>query len=120
MCIRDSKDMGPIGQVTEGGETASPKQKSEIFSIDANYDLTQTITVGGKYAFRKGSVSLGRDSDTYVSSDTHLAVLRADWRVVKEWDALIEGHYPVSYTHLDVYKRQAVPRHGWATWCDWA
>ncbi len=87
------KDMGPIGQVTEGGETASPKQKSEIFSIDANYDLTQTITVGGKYAFRKGSVSLGRDSDTYVSSDTHLAVLRADWRVVKEWDALIEGHY---------------------------
>ena len=87
------KDMGPIGQVTEGGETASPKQKSQIFSIDANYDLTKTLTIGGKYAFRKGSVSLGRNSDTYISSDTQLGVLRADWRVVKEWDALIEGHY---------------------------
>lgn len=87
------KDMGPIGQVTEGGETASPKQKSEIFSIDANFDLSKTLTVGGKYAFRKGSVSLGRDSDTFVSSNTHLAVLRGDWRLVKQWDALVEGHY---------------------------
>ncbi len=87
------KDMGPIGQITEGGQTASPKQKSQIFSIDANYDLTTTVTLGGKYAFRKGSVSLGRDSDTYVSSNTQLAVLRADWRVVKQWDAVVEGHY---------------------------
>ena len=85
--------MGPIGQVTDGGETASPKQKSQIFSIDANYDVTTTITLGGKYAFRTGSVSLGRDSNTYVSNDTHLAVLRGDWRAVRQWDAVVEAHY---------------------------
>ena len=38
-------------------------------------------------------MSLGRDSNSFVSSNTHLAVLRGDWRVVKEWDALFEGHY---------------------------
>lgn len=86
------KDMGPIGQITQGGQTASPKQKSRIFSIDGNFDLTDTLTIGAKYALRQGSVSLGRESDTYVSSNTQLAVLRADWRLVKNWDALIEGH----------------------------
>ncbi len=87
------RDMGPIGQITQGGETASPKQRSQIFSIDGNFDLTNTVTIGAKYAFRQGSVSLGRESNTFVSSNTQLVVLRADWRAVREWDLLIEGHY---------------------------
>ncbi|MEP4785234.1 MAG: hypothetical protein ABJX46_10925, partial [Erythrobacter sp.] len=87
------QDLGPIGQVTSGGETAAPKQRSHIFSIDGNLDITKTLTLGAKYAVREGSVSLGRDSDTFVSSNTQLGVLRLDWRLVKEWDALIEGHY---------------------------
>jgi hypothetical protein len=87
------KDMGPVGQVTEGGETASPRQKSQIFSLDVNYDLTPKLTLGGKYAFRTGAVSLGRDSEVFVSSRTQLAVLRTDWRVVKAWDVTVEGHY---------------------------
>ena len=87
------KDMGPVGQVTQGGQIGSPKQKSQIFAIDANYDLTRTLTLGGKYAFRKGSVSLTRDSDTYVTSNTWLGVARIDWRLVRQWDVLVEGHY---------------------------
>ena len=87
------KDMGPIGQITAGGVTGSPKQKSELFSIDGNFDLTNTVTVGAKYGFRIGSVSLGRTSDTYVSSNTQLGVLRVDWRLVRRWDVLAEIHH---------------------------
>lgn len=87
------QDLGPIGQITAGGETASPKQRSQIFSIDGNYDITKNFTLGAKYGFRQGQVSLGRTSDTFVSSNTHLGIIRADWRPVKKWDALVEGRY---------------------------
>ena len=87
------QDLGPIGQITAGGETASPKQRSQIFSIDGNYDLTKNFTLGAKYGFRQGKVSRGRTSDTFVSSNTHLGIIRADWRPVKKWDALLEGRY---------------------------
>ncbi len=87
------QDLGPIGQITAGGETASPKQRSQIFSIDGNYDITKNFTLGAKYGFRQGKVSLGRTSDTFVSSNTHLGIVRADWRPVKKWDALLEGRF---------------------------
>ncbi len=87
------RDLGPIGQVTAGGETGSPKQVSQIVSIDANYDLTQAFTIGAKYGYRQGRVSITRTSDTFVSSNTHLGVLRADWRPVREWDVVAEGRY---------------------------
>lgn len=87
------RDLGPIGQVTAGGETGSPKQVSQIVSIDANYDLTQAFTIGAKYGYRQGRVSITRESDTFVSSNTHLGVLRADWRPVRAWDVVAEGRY---------------------------
>lgn len=86
-------DMGPVGQVTANNALASPKQRSEVLSIDGNFDLTRTVTLGAKYAFRTGSVSLGRDSDVFVSSTTHLGVGRIDWRLIRRWDALAELHY---------------------------
>ncbi|HMS20074.1 hypothetical protein [uncultured Sphingorhabdus sp.] len=86
-------DLGPVGQITSGGETNSPKQRSMIGVIDINYDLTDSLTLGGKYGYRQGKVSLDRTSDQFVSSNTHLGVLRLDWRPVKQWDAVVEGHY---------------------------
>lgn len=87
------QDLGPVGQVTAGGEINSPKQRSQIGSIDVNYDLTQSFTIGGKYAMREGKVSLDRTSDSFVSSTTQLGVIRVDWRPVKRWDALVEARY---------------------------
>lgn len=87
------EDMGPVGQVTSGGETATPRQRSQIASIDVNYDLSKAVTVGAKYGYRQGKVSLGRTSDQFVSSNTHLGVVRLDWRAVKQWDLLVEGRY---------------------------
>jgi hypothetical protein len=87
------QDLGPIGQISGGGTVENPKQKSMIGVVDFNYDLSAKLTVGAKYGYRKGSVSLGRASDTFVSSDAHLAVIRADYRVVKNWDVLGEVRY---------------------------
>lgn len=84
-------DMGPVGQITGSGQTQSPKQVSTVFSADFNYDLTERLTLGGKYGYRQGKVSLARDSDQFVSSNAHLAVVRLDYNVVKEWDVLAEG-----------------------------
>ncbi|MEP5939247.1 MAG: hypothetical protein ABJ239_13055 [Erythrobacter sp.] len=85
------EDLGPVGQITGSGQTQSPKQVSHIGVVDVNYDLTRKLTIGGKYGYRTGKVSLGRESSDFVSSTAHLAVLRADYNVVKKWDILLEG-----------------------------
>lgn len=84
-------DLGPVGQETGSGRVQSPKQVSSIFSADFNFDLSRTLTIGAKYGYRQGKVSLGRESDQFVSSDAHLAVIRLDYNVAKEWDVLAEG-----------------------------
>jgi hypothetical protein len=85
------EDLGPAGQVTGSGQIQSPKQISKIASIDLNYDLSEKLTIGAKYGYRGGKVSLGRNSDVFVSSDAHLAVIRADYHVNKKWDLMAEG-----------------------------
>jgi hypothetical protein len=85
------EDLGPVGQLTGSGQAQSPKQSSTIGVIDLNYDLTDRLTLGAKYGYRQGKVSLGRDSNQFVSSDAHLAVIRADYNIAKQWDVLVEG-----------------------------
>ncbi|NKB15821.1 MAG: hypothetical protein HC774_01135 [Sphingomonadales bacterium] len=36
-------------------------------------------------------MSLGRDSDVFVRSDAHLAAIRANYHVSREWDVMAEG-----------------------------
>jgi flagellar motor protein MotB len=66
-------------------------QRSQIMALDIMYDLTTRWTVGGKYAYRLGEVSLDRVNREFFASQAHLYVLRADWHFVHKWDALIEG-----------------------------
>ncbi|MBV7264996.1 hypothetical protein [Erythrobacter ani] len=85
------EDLGPVGQITGSSEIESPRQVSTIFSADVNFDLTQKLTLGTRYGYRDGRVSLGRNSDVFVSSEAHLAVARLDYNVLKAWDVLVEG-----------------------------
>jgi hypothetical protein len=85
------QDIGPVVQISGAGTVQNPKQLSQIFSVDVNYDLTKNLTLGAKYGYRGGRVSLGRDSDVYVSSTAHLGVLRADYKIARQWDVLAEG-----------------------------
>ncbi|AQQ66890.1 flagellar motor protein MotB [Microbulbifer agarilyticus] len=66
-------------------------QKSHIFSVDTNYDLTRRWTLGAKYAYRLGQLSMERENPEFFDSTAHLYVLRADWHFVNQWDLLIEG-----------------------------
>jgi hypothetical protein len=84
-------DLPGMDQVTAAGSTNGPAQRSHIFSVDTNYDLTKMLTIGGKYAFRLGDTKPRDGNAGWSSSDAHLGVLRADLNIVNNWDALAEA-----------------------------
>jgi hypothetical protein len=55
------------------------------------YDLTTTWSVGGKYAYRRGEVSLDREDRTFFDNTAQLYVVRTDWRIGGGWELLLEG-----------------------------
>jgi predicted porin len=76
--------------VTVDGSRDGPQQRSHIFSADASYDVTQMLTLGGKYGVRLGETK-PRSGGDWESATAQLAVIRADVHVVKNWDVLLEG-----------------------------
>ncbi|HEX7044744.1 MAG TPA: OmpA family protein [Burkholderiales bacterium] len=83
-------NMPTAEQQSTGGTAAEFVQKSHVFSIDTIYDLNPRWSVGGKYAYRLGQVSMERENPEFFDSRAHLYVVRADWRFVRHWDALFE------------------------------
>ena len=77
-------------QVNIDGEIGGPSQQSHIFSVDATYDLTQVVSIGGKYGLRIGEWK-PEDGDGWENSTAQLGVIRADLHLVKKWDVLVEG-----------------------------
>jgi hypothetical protein len=77
----------------ETGQGVDPEfiQKSHIAALDVSYDVTRSVTIGGKYAYRLGQVSLDRENEDFFDNDAHLYVARADWRFGKNWEGLLEG-----------------------------
>ena len=84
-------DLPAYEQVSTPNAGAGVSQRSHIASIDVTYDLTQRWTIGGKYAYRLGEVSLDRDDPEYFKSNAHLGIVRLDWHALRRWDAMIEG-----------------------------
>ena len=77
-------------QLTMQNVAADYMQKSHITSFDITYDLTANWSVGGKYAYRLGQVSLDRVQPNFFDSPAQLMVMRADWRFRKDWESLAE------------------------------
>lgn len=65
-------------------------QKSHIAAVDVTYDLTSRWSVGGKYAYRLGAISLDRENQQFFDNRAHLYVLRIDYRLFENWEALLE------------------------------
>ena len=84
-------NMPTAGQVTIANTAVEFIQKSHIFSVDTLYDLTQRWTIGGKYAYRLGQVSQDRVNPEFFDSRASLYIVRADWHVVRHWDAIMEA-----------------------------
>jgi lipopolysaccharide assembly outer membrane protein LptD (OstA) len=84
-------NMPSAGQVTIANTAVEFIQKSHIFSADMLYDLSPRWTIGGKYAYRLGQVSLDRKDPEFFDSRASLYIVRADWHVVRHWDAIVEA-----------------------------
>lgn len=80
-----------VGQVTVANTAAAFIQRSHIFSVDTIYDLTQSWSVGGKYAYKLGQVSQDRINPEFFDSRAQLYIARVDWHFVKKWDMMVEG-----------------------------
>ncbi len=83
-------DLPGADQVTANGDTEGDAQKSHVLSIDADYDLNQHFTLGGKYGYRRSEVA-PRGTEDFSDSTAHLGIMRLDWHVVHNWDAMAEG-----------------------------
>jgi flagellar motor protein MotB len=78
-------------QVLQSNTASEFIQKSHVAALDLTYDLTASWSVGGKYAYRLGQVSLDRDHPEFFDNSAHLVVLRADWRFLADWEAMAEA-----------------------------
>ena len=66
-------------------------QKSHIAAFDLTYDITPGFSIGGKYAYRLGQVSLDRENPEFFENNASLYVIRADYRLGENWEILLEG-----------------------------
>jgi len=84
-------DLPSSSALTASETLADYAQKSHILSLDAIYDLTPWLSVGGKYGYRRGEIRDNRVNGSWYSSNAHLGILRSDLHFVHNWDALIEA-----------------------------
>ena len=79
------------GQVAADDSPNQFIQKSHVAALDLSYDIIRSWTIGSKYAYRRGEVSLDRVNPDYFSNDAHLFILRNDVRFGKNWEGSVEG-----------------------------
>ncbi len=79
------------GQITLQNIAAEFIQKSHVASVDVTYDITPAISIGGKYAYRLGQISLDRENPEFFSNNANLYVVRSDIRFWENWEFLVEG-----------------------------
>jgi hypothetical protein len=77
-------------QVTPQNVLAQFVQKSHVAALDVTFDLTSRWSIGGKYAYRQGQVSLEREDPQFFDNRAQLVILRADWRFRGHWETLFE------------------------------
>jgi hypothetical protein len=78
-------------QVTLQDVAAEFIQKSHIAAVDVTYDISERFSIGGKYAYRLGQVSLEREDPEFFDNGASLYVIRGDYRFRKDWEFLLEG-----------------------------
>lgn len=78
------------GQKIDGTTTPGARQRSHVFSLDADYDLNRQWTVGGKLGFRISNSAVNSTAPL-AKNNAWLAVVNARYHIVHQWDALIEA-----------------------------
>lgn len=78
-------------QVTPQNTMAQFVQKSHVAALDLTYDLSDSWSVGGKYAYRLGQLSLDRENEQFFDNRAQLYILRTDLQFAGDWEGLLEG-----------------------------
>jgi lipopolysaccharide assembly outer membrane protein LptD (OstA) len=94
-------------QITLQNTAAEFIQKSHIASLDLSFDVTKNWSVGGKYAYRMGEMSLDREQRNFFANDAQLMVFRADWQFRKGWESMAEARM-LSLTDISQRRRGAL------------
>ncbi len=81
-----------FGQEIDGVEGNRAQQESHVFSLEGNYDVTRTWTIGAKVGGRL-SETAATAGDPWVSNDAYLAVVNARYHLVHNWDVLLEARH---------------------------
>ena len=85
-------DLPSPGQFAPGSnQIADFAQASHVLSADTIYDVLPWLSLGAKYGLRIGRLKDTRLDGRWFDSHAQLFILRADFHLVKEWDAVIEG-----------------------------
>ncbi|MEY3309575.1 MAG: hypothetical protein RLZZ413_3613, partial [Pseudomonadota bacterium] len=79
-----------FGQEVDGDIGDGPLQRSHVFSIDAEYDVSPRWTLGAKLGARLAESAVDDDSP-FLANDAWLAVATARYHIVNEWDVLLEA-----------------------------
>ena len=77
-------------QVTPTNSAAQFVQKSHVAALDLTYDLTDNLSIGGKYAYRLGQLSLDREHPQFFDNRASLYIVRTDLKF-GGWEGLVEG-----------------------------
>jgi flagellar motor protein MotB len=78
-------------QLTTRGLAAEYIQKSHVGAVDLTYDLNPRWSIGGKYAHRRGELSLTRENPVFFDNSADLYVVRTDFRFKEDWEGLVEA-----------------------------
>jgi flagellar motor protein MotB len=78
-------------QLTQRSIAAEFIQKSHVGALDLTYDLSPRWSIGGKYAHRRGQLSLSRDNPEFFDNTADLFVIRTDFRFKEDWEGLVEA-----------------------------
>jgi len=84
-------NMPTSGQVGLQDVASEFIQKSHIASVDVSYDVTTNFTIGAKYGYRLGQVSLDREDEQFFDNNASLYVVRGDYRFRDNWEVLVEA-----------------------------
>ncbi|PZR01126.1 MAG: hypothetical protein DI533_10105 [Cereibacter sphaeroides] len=79
-----------VDQLVDDEGNTEPLQRSQVLSLDAEYDLSPRWTIGGKIGGRL-SKSAPDQNSAFSDNDAWLVVANARYHLVREWDLLIEG-----------------------------
>lgn len=86
------EDLPSPAQVSALGVPIDFAQRGHVAAIDATFQLTRSLALGAKYAYRLGELRPSRDSSaSWFDSRSDFVAVRADWYFVESWDLLLEA-----------------------------